>query len=240
MGQSAHHTGRRHQRRPEQNIRQIADRRVGKPSLEMGLLHRTAAPVNNREHGDRHDHALSPGSLKKVRSKAEICEPQDRKGSGFHNRHRMEQGRYRGRSHAGLGKPGVKGTDCRLHAKAQKRHDIDKKKRVGPLPDPFQIQRAAQNKIRGASIDRQENQTDKGKGRTAQGIIQIRSACQNRLPRERVHHERHRHQGEQLIEKIHGKHISRKGNPQRHPVGHGIKGKEGPFPLLPGHIFKGI
>ena len=55
-----------------------------------------------------------------------------------------------------------------------------------------------------------------------------------------MHDQRNRHQRKQLIEKIHGKQICRKGNPQRHAIGYGIKQKEYIFMLLFCHILKGI
>ena len=207
----------------------------------MRFLQRPAAAVYNCKYNDSHHHVLRPATSDKVRAEAVKGQSDNGKRPRLHHRHRMQQRCYRRGSHACLGEPGIKWAYRRLHPEAAEGNHIYQQKKC-PLitADYRRIKHASEGKINRGPIGQQENQPDKSKSSSAQGIIQVFPAGKNCLPCQRMEHQGHRHHGQKLIEEIHGEHILCKCNTQRNSIGDCIKHEKEPFPLFMLHIFKRI
>ena len=124
MRHRPHHSCRSHHRSAQDNIRQITDRRICQPPLDMLLFDRPAAAIDNRKHRKPHHDRLYPCAFQKFRAKAVIGQSQNGKHTGFHHRHSMKQCRNRGGRHASLRKPRTHWENGRFHAKSEKCQQI--------------------------------------------------------------------------------------------------------------------
>ena len=240
MGQGAHHSLGGHEDRAKENVRQIAHGRPGQAALDLPLLHCPAAAVDNGEHGQCHGCILHPGSGQEFHAKAVVGQTNDGKGTGIDHRHCVQQGRNRRRGHTCLGKPGAQGENGGFHAKAHEGKEVDPQQQISMAQDPDGAKHASQGELTGIAIDDDENHAHQRKGRSTDGIIQIPADSQNSLPGQGVHHQGNCHQGQQLVEKVHGQDIRCKGNTQGNAIGDGIEQKEVFLMGFLLHVFKGI
>ena len=120
VDEAAGKTGRTHDRKAEEAVREVRDRRVRESSLKVRLAQSHRRAVDDRKGRGRHDDRLGPGPLKEVASKAEVYEPHDRKCAGLNDRHGVQEGRDRGRRDRGRRQPLVERKERRLDAKAEK------------------------------------------------------------------------------------------------------------------------
>ena len=125
MGQRAGQTERGHQRHAEQNIGQIADRRIGQTALEVSLLERAAASIEDGEQHDRHDDGLRPGTAQEIGAEAVIGQADDGECARLDDRHCDRRGRD-----ARLRQPCVEWTERGLDAEAEEGDHIDKQQGV--------------------------------------------------------------------------------------------------------------
>ena len=234
--QGAHHG------RAQQDIGQVADRGVGQPPLPVSLLCRHGRAICDRHHGSGHDHPLRPGILKETCAEAVVGQPQDRKGTGFHHSHRVEQGRHRRRRHRGRREPFVAREDHGFHPEPVESQQIDEQQQILMLTGRLKVQHAA---CRKGGVPRRrkvqnEHQAQKGEGRPADRIIQVFPAGSGRLSGEGEEHQREGGQRQELVEQIKGHQVPGQGDPRRDPIGHQVIGEKGGFPSLLLHVLKGV
>ena len=120
----------------------------------------------------------------------------------------MQKRSDRGRRHARLGKPGIKGTDSRFYPKAAEGDAVYEQQHGSLISSRHgSIQDSPEGKVDGRAIGQQEDQPQKSKCGASQGVIQILPAGKDRLSGKRMQHQGYGNQREQLIKEIHGEHI---------------------------------
>ncbi len=185
---------RAHHRHPQQDVRQVADRRKCKPSLKMRLLHRHGRTIEDTEHGDAHNHKMHPCPPDQLCAETVIGQPHDCKGAGFDHCHCMQKRRHRSGRYRCLRKPALEREHSRFYAKPPEGQQINDLHDGDIVADPAHIQNTAHDKIRRSSKDNDKHQRHKSKCRTADGIIQVNPAGVKRLLRHGMHDQIHRYQ----------------------------------------------
>ena len=229
-----------HQRHPKQYIGKVTHRGPGQAALDMGLLQRPAAAVQNGKNHQQQYHALGPGTPQQSGSKAVIGNTHGGEGACVDHRHRMKQGRHRRGRHARPGQPAREGPDGSFNPESQKAQHIHQKHHIGLVPYFVKIQHTSRHECGGGSIGQDKDHADKSKGRTAQHIVQVATAGQHRLPGPGMHDQRQRHQAHHLKEKIHGQDIVRHGNSQRYAIGDHVEHEKAFLVAIIFHVLKGI
>ncbi len=223
---------RGHERRPEQDVGQVAHRGIGKPPLYVGLLYRHATAEDNGEHGKPHDRLLRPGPGKDSRPETVVGEADYGKGSCLYHSHRVEQRRHGRGRHPGVRKPGVEGEHGRLDAEPQEGCHVDQEQEVPSHSRRLPSQDAARGEACVLPEAQEEGHCHEAQGRPSHGEIDVFPGRQHCRPCEGVDDQRDGDQGQQLVEEIHGQQVPRACNPEGDPVGHDVEHEEGALPLL--------
>ena len=228
-----------HQRRAEDDVGQVRHGGPGQTALPVGLLHRPGRAVEDGEGGEAQHHRLGPGTLEELDAVGVPGEADDGEHAGFDHRHRVQQGRHGSGSHRGHGQPAAGGEHGSLDAEAEHAQGVEDQGELGPGIG-IGVQQPPEGEVLAVAVGDQEDHRGKGEGRAAQGVDKVGSGCFHCLPGVGVEHQRHRGQGQQLIEAVHGEQIAGHRHAQGHAVGHGEEGEKELFAAVVAHVLKGI
>ena len=229
----------RHQHCAEQHIRKIGNRGKSQALFQVSLPHGHDGGKQNRETAQAHGNGLRNGTRQERRAEGIMGHADHRERPGIHNGNRVQQCGHRRGGNADRRQPGVHRKDSRLCAESDKGQQENPAKHFLMPGHPGHIQHAARRETRGGVVMAQKQHPDKGHRRAGNGKVHI---SLSRLPGGPVlveSHQRKRHHRQAFIKGIQREKISREGNRQRHPVGHGVKAEEA-FRVSALHIKIGV
>ena len=186
------------------------------------------------------DDVLRPGAAQEFTAEAEVHQTHHGKRAGLDHRHRVQQGRDRGRGHRRRGQPAVEGEDRRLDAEAEECQDEDRHKLLFVARNLVHVQNAAVGEGEGVGVAAEVHEADEHQRRAGHGVEDVLFARAPRLVVHLVHDEREGHQGHELIAEVEGEEICRVGDARHDAEGDDKEAEEEVFPPLVRHVGEGV
>ena len=238
--QPAHKPGRAHGGEGHQDIAQVGDGGIRKPSLEVRHSQRHHRAEHHRKRRGREDDVLRPGAAQEVAAEAEVHQAHHRERAGLDHRHRVQQGRDRGRRHRRRGQPAVEGEDRRLDAEAEEGQHEHGHELLFVTLHLVHVENPAVGKGEGIGIAAEVHQADEHQGCAGHGIEDVLLSRGAGLVVHLVHDERQGHQGHELIAEVEGKEVCRVSDARHDAEGDDEKAEKQVFPPLVRHVGEGV